>query len=392
MSGWRASPSSGCEFEMTSEHPSQNSDLADTNDSSASLDPGQIEDQWIGVDRIVAIGDVHGDYPGYEEALSQAKVIDSSGNWVAGETHLVQIGDIPDRGPDSALIIRHMQQLERQAEASGGRVHALIGNHELLNLSGDLYYVHPGEFEALCDEQSPQRREHFQQEESEEDDEVTIMSLYMPRDGDSDDSDIPLGFAEHRETWRLDGEFGRWVASHNTVIKINNILFVHAGISPKYGNWTIRAINERVRQELLAPYGFEDPIAEDHTGPLWYRGLSLDEEAADESHVDALLDFHGVDHIVVGHTPSFEAIVPRYQGKVVVIDSGISMFYGGAVTSLVIENGKLLNLHRGEQIEIPTDEHGLLSYYRRIAELEPASVSLREAISRLEAPVTRTYW
>jgi len=349
------------------------------------------EDQWSGIERIVAIGDVHGDYAGYEKALQQSEVIDSAGNWIAGKSHLVQIGDITDRGPDSARIIRHLKQLEQQAEEAGGRVHALIGNHELLNLTGDLYYVHPGEFEALCNEQSEQLREEYQQRHSDEDEDVTIMSLYMPRRSKSDVSDVPLGFAEHRAHWRMDGEFGEWVGSHNTVIKINNVLFVHAGISPKYAKWTIRAINARVRQELQTPDQFDDPVADDNLGPLWYRGLALDEEAVEESFVDALLDFHGVDHIVVGHTPCYETIVPRYHGKVIVIDSGISTFYHGTVTSLVIEPGRMLNLHRGEKIEIPVGQDGLLSYYRRVAELEPDSVSLREAISRLEAPGAWSY-
>lgn len=345
-----------------------------------------IEDQWDGIKRIVAIGDVHGDYSGYEQALLQSGVVDSAGNWTAGKSHLVQIGDIVDRGPDSARIIRHMKRLEQQAEQAGGKVHALIGNHELLNLSGDLHYVHPGEFKALCNARSEQNRAEYQQQEADEDREVTIMSLYMPRRSRNKDSDIPLGFAEHRAHWRVDGEFGEWVASHNTAIRINNILFVHAGISSKYAEWTLRAINERVREELQSTDRLDDPIADDILGPLWYRGLALDEEAVEESYVDVLLDFYGVDHIVVGHTPSYETIVPRYNGKVIVIDSGISTFYHGAVTSLVVEGGRMLNFHRGQQIEIPVGEHGLLDYYRRVAELEPDSVSLREAISRLEAP------
>lgn len=373
---------------MNNQEQSHATDSSAAHDYTAQVQPGPVEDQWSGIDRIVAIGDVHGDYPGYQEALLQAGVIDPPGNWIAGKNHLVQIGDIADRGPDSARIIRHMKQLEQQAEEAGGRVHALIGNHELLNLNGDLHYVHPGEFEALCNDRSEQFRTEYQQQDSTEHDKATITSLYMPRRKSKESSDIPLGFAEHREHWRVDGEFGKWVAGHNTVIKINKVLFVHAGISPKYGNWTIRSMNERVRQELQALERFDNPVAADDLGPLWYRGLALDEEAVEESYVDELLKFHGVDHVVVGHTPCYETIVPRYQGKVVVIDSGISGFYGGSVTSLVIEDGQMLNLHRGERITIPIGPQGLLNYYRQVAELEPASVSLREAISRLEAPGT----
>ena len=347
---------------------------------------GVPEDQWSGVERIVAIGDVHGDYLRYMEALHQAGVIDSPGNWIAGKSHLVQIGDIADRGPDSARIIRHLMQLEQQAELAGGKVHALIGNHELMNLLGDLYYVHPGEFDALRGEHSERLRDEYLSRQEDKGDERNIMSLYMSPRRKKTEPKIPLGYVEHRELWNLDGEFGSWVAGHNTVIKINNILFVHAGIAPRHGNLSIRTINEQMRRELQNPDLVEDSIAECHDGPLWYRGLSLDGELVGESFVDTLLAFHGVDHVVVGHTPVYETIVPRYKGKVLVLDSGISSFYGGAITSLIIEDGKLVNVHRGEKIDIPTDDSGLLPYYRRIAELEPDSVSLRELISRLEAP------
>ena len=108
-----------------------------------------VQDDWQGVERIVAIGDIHGDYDNYIEVLKNAGVINRRGRWSAGKTHVVQVGDIPDRGPDTLRIISHLQKLEKQASKAGGRLHLLIGNHEHMNITGDLRYVHPGEYEAF---------------------------------------------------------------------------------------------------------------------------------------------------------------------------------------------------------------------------------------------------
>ena len=117
-----------------------------------------IQDDWQGVSRIVAIGDIHGDYQNYITVLKEAGVVNKRGKWAAGKTHVVQVGDIPDRGPDTLKIIEHLQKLEKQAKKAGGYLHLLIGNHEYMNVSGDLRYVHPGEYESFETRQSKKIR------------------------------------------------------------------------------------------------------------------------------------------------------------------------------------------------------------------------------------------
>lgn len=95
------------------------------------------------VDRIVAIGDVHGDFIKFRSALEMKELIDSKQNWKGGETHLVQLGDLPDRGPQTRRIIELLKKLEKQAPRDGGRVHILIGNHDAMNMYGDLRYALP---------------------------------------------------------------------------------------------------------------------------------------------------------------------------------------------------------------------------------------------------------
>ena len=96
--------------------------------------------------RIIAIGDLHGDYEAFTQLLSQAELIDERGKWSGGSTILVQTGDVPDRGPDSLKIIQHLQRLQKQAPRRDGRVITLVGNHEAMNMTGDLRYVHEGEY------------------------------------------------------------------------------------------------------------------------------------------------------------------------------------------------------------------------------------------------------
>ena len=120
---------------------------------------------WSGVERIVAISDLHGDYGRYIDVMQSAGLIDKNGKWSGGQTHLVQTGDITDRGPDSRKIIDHLVKLSKQAQKKGGYVHLLIGNHETMNVVGDLRYVAPGEFEAFATKNSPRLQNQKMQQD-----------------------------------------------------------------------------------------------------------------------------------------------------------------------------------------------------------------------------------
>jgi hypothetical protein len=83
-------------------------------------------DTWTGVKRVVAIGDIHGDYDQFLELLVQTGLTNKKGGWTGGKAHLVQTGDIPDRGPDTRKIMDLVMRLEKQARKAGGQVHALM--------------------------------------------------------------------------------------------------------------------------------------------------------------------------------------------------------------------------------------------------------------------------
>jgi len=108
--------------------------------------PQATSNTWTGVERVIAVGDVHGDYEQFVAVLRSAGLIDTNANWIGGHAHLVQTGDVVDRGPDSRAVMDLLMRLEKQAVAAGGAVHVLIGNHEAMDVYGDLRYVSPGEF------------------------------------------------------------------------------------------------------------------------------------------------------------------------------------------------------------------------------------------------------
>ena len=99
--------------------------------------------------RVVAIGDVHGAYEGFLSILRLAGIVNEKGRWAGGKAHLVQTGDLLDRGKDTRKVLDLVMRLEGEAKKAGGRVHALLGNHEVMNVLGDLRYVNAEEYEAF---------------------------------------------------------------------------------------------------------------------------------------------------------------------------------------------------------------------------------------------------
>ncbi len=343
---------------------------------------------WKGVSRIVAVGDVHGDYGQLVAALRSAGVIDARNKWSGGKTHLVQTGDLMDRGPDSRKILDLLMDLERQAKRSGGAVHALLGNHEALNIYGDLRYVTPEEFAAFRDADSEKVRRAFY--------EAHLKELAAdPANAGSGEPDEayrkaweekhPLGYFEHRFQYGPNGKYGRWIRAHNAVIQVNDTVFVHGGISPKYADMPFEQINNRIRDELNDFSMLKGGLIQDTEGPLWYRKLAAGEEADLAEHVQRFLDLHGARRMVIGHTPTAGAIMPRFGGKALLIDVGLSASHGSRLSCLVIEGDKAYALHRGERLLIPSDTgFPFLEYLKRAAALDPSPSPLEKTISGLE--------
>ncbi len=304
-----------------------------------------------GPQRIVAVGDLHGDYSAWIDIARDAGLVDAGNKWVGGRTLLVQTGDITDRGPDSLKIIRHLQKLDGEAKAAGGRIIVLLGNHEAMQVTGDFRYVTAGEYAAFADRQSKARREAAFDANAK-----AIIDFYHQRDPSLSPKAIrvewittnPLGKVEYVAAWSPTGELGRWASTLPAAAKVGDTLFVHGGISAKYSLVPLPEINRRARVALLAGDASDEAIINDPMGPLWYRGLvtRAGEPSAGrptiESELDGALLGHGVKRMVIGHTPDIKGIGFLRGGKLIQIDTGISRYYGGKLGWLEILGDRLI--------------------------------------------------
>jgi len=339
----------------------------------------QAQDTFTGVARIVAVGDVHGDYEAFISVLRDAGAIDDKSRWTGGKTHLVQTGDVLDRGPDSRKVIDLIQNLEKQASKAGGRVHSLIGNHEVMNMYGDLRYVVAGEFAAFKTPDSQRLRDAFWEQEAKGMSPAPSKELK-----ERWEEAHPLGWYEHRMQFGSDGPYGKWIMAKNMVVKINDSVFLHGGISPKFAGMGIEQLNDAIRADLknLAKLKMDGAFITDPDGPLWYRGLAQDNVA---DHAASLTAALGVKRMVVGHTPTPGAIMQRFGGRVVMIDVGLSAYYGSNRACLIIEGDKLFAMHRGQKLEIPPVESPeYLSYLKRAAALEKPGSGLVRFLAQTE--------
>jgi hypothetical protein len=310
--------------------------------------------EFDGIPRVVAVGDVHGSYDGFVQVLQMAGLIDGGKHWTGGTAHLVQTGDVPDRGPKSREVVELLTRLERDAERAGGRVHTLLGNHEVMNLMGDLRYVSAEEYEAFRTSESERRRErHYRnvlrearrraEEKGESLDVGEFRTLYL--------KEIPLGYLEHREAWGPDGPYGRWTRSRRTVVKVNGVVFVHGGLTPEVAALGCAGINATVHRELNEDYEKtrKEPLqtlVAGEAGPLWYRGLAREDEATLGPKLDQVLAALGARAVVIGHTPTRSGrIEARAGGRVVMIDAGMGTVYGDHRAALEITPQRMMALY-----------------------------------------------
>ena len=174
--------------------------------------------RFSGIDRVVAVGDVHGAYDRFVGILQTAGLVDARLRWTGGSAHLVQLGDVVDRGPDSARVLDLLQRLQKEAPRQGGAVHPLLGNHEVMRMLGDLRYVSAGEYNAFVTLKSEALRQKF-------------VRSGEAGPGQSLET-IPLGFVELRLAFGRGGVYGAWLRTLQAVVDIDGVLFLHGGISP----------------------------------------------------------------------------------------------------------------------------------------------------------------
>lgn len=342
--------------------------------------------------RVVAVGDVHGAYPELVSILQRTGIIDNSLNWKGGRTTLVQVGDVLDRGPESRKALDLLMKLEGQAAQRDGKVVALLGNHEAMDMVGDLRYVSPAEYQAFATNQSARVRDQAFQ------DYQKFISQHGGNASGAPDRDKwmaehPLGFFELRDAYGPNGEYGRWFRKHDAAAQIGDTIFLHGGLNPDLHYRSIEEINKRIHTELstydslwkalsdgkviwsymtleeairqmqdelsaaqsgtrmIAPQAQADMarllrdlphwMIISPQGPLWYRGLAQDPEGGLRSKLDDMLKRLKAVHIVMGHTVvSRQAITPRFDDHVFLIDTGmLTSYFHGRPAAIEIQDG-----------------------------------------------------
>ncbi len=327
---------------------------------------------WTGIDRVVAVADLHGDYDQFVFILTQPAVgvLDEELHWIGGKTHLVQLGDVMDRGPDAKHIFDLLIQLEKEAAAVGGMVHVLIGNHEEMNITGiSLDYPKYVGVEQFVD---------FLPDPYRKDKEARYLKTLSPEERKmAEEGGLDVATDENLASFwqkildRKDPEarkayvqgfndaYGGWLLQKNVIIKIDDIIYVHGGMSEAFSKWPLREINTVMRTELGLFQGrmrnpqqyrrpFKPKLVYNPDSPIWYRGQAVDKKSA-QAEVDRILTNLGARAMVIGHNYfAFSGGSPivgrdqvaRFDEKVWMMDSGISGSYGGVPSALIYDRGE----------------------------------------------------
>ncbi len=319
--------------------------------------------------RIVAIGDVHGAYDSFVALLQAANLVDADLEWTGGDRRLIVLGDLVDRGEDSRAALELMMKLQASAARAGGAAELLLGNHEVMNLTGDLRYVATADFATYSAEESPAERaaawERFRKGAAGSGRaEVQLAAEFARR--------YPPGFFGQRAAFSPHGRFGAWLLDRPVLATIEHTAFVHGGLSTATAGRTAaeidREYHDALREYLSAVealtaagvlhvedtpderlaiaqrwaataaantaqpvrHAAEQLASSTHAVPFrsdavfWYRGTAACSAASESARLQRQLAALGVDRLVIGHTPTVGAeIVSRFDGAVIRIDTGI---------------------------------------------------------------------
>ena len=327
--------------------------------------------QFENVRRVVVFADVHGANEELLSVLRETGIIDESLRWRGGETHLVSLGDLLDRGPDSRKVLDLLMRLELEAREAGGAVHVLLGNHEVMNIVGDLRYVSAAEFAAFAGKEDAGFREEAWQ----------LVLAQEPNAVRAEfDSRFPAGYFAHRRAFSPEGQYGAWLLTKPFLLTINDTALVHAGLPEMVAKLGLDATNQTLHSELAdylrtwsaietelhlsRPVGFlerpevvasrgaepqsktllamQDAQIFTPKGPTWFRGQALCYPYTEAENLDAALTKLGVSRVVAGHTVSPTGkVLSRFDGRVILLDTGmLRSVYKGSPAALVFEDGR----------------------------------------------------
>lgn len=353
------------------------------------------------VDRVVAISDVHGAYDAMVRTLKNADLIADDLTWCGGTSHLVIVGDLLDRGPNSRDAMDLLMRLGGEALAAGGQVHVLVGNHEVMNLNGDLRYVSISEYAAFADEETAEEREQWFEAHVER---VGVSAAGRNAMRIEYDKRFPPGYFAHRRAFASDGSYGKWLLARPVIVVINGTAFVHGGLSPQVAELGLEGVNGKMMRDLLgyvraveklteagellptdnfknrdqvlagfmpglittpdtvAAVGAVKKLGESDLhnadGPLWYRGNVACSRLIEEDRLLASLSAIGAERVVIGHTPTpGRRILQRLGGRILEVDTGmLNNYYSGQGNALILQGDTVATVNENStEIVSPAD-------------------------------------
>jgi hypothetical protein len=273
-------------------------------------------------ERLVAIGDLHGDLDHARRALRLAGAIDARDHWIGGHLVVVQTGDEIDRGDDDRAILDLIEGLKTQAAKAGGEVVALIGNHEVMNASLDFRYVTAGGFAAF--------------------------SLSDGGNASASLIQLPPESRGRASAFAPGGSYATLESSRPFVMKIGDTVFVHGGVLPKHVAYGLDRMNDELDDWLAGKRQSVPAILVAEDGPVWTRAYSSEDAAPDCSDLATVLAQLGAKRMVVGHTVQHQGLNSACDGRVWRIDVGMSRYFGGPIQALEIEGDHVATLRETE--------------------------------------------
>ncbi len=279
--------------------------------------------QFPAAKRIIAIGDLHGDVSALRAALRLGGAIDDAGSWIGADLVVVQTGDQLDRGDDEPQILELLQRLRVAAQAVGGAVHVLNGNHEVMNVQADFRYVTADGFHDFSAGHPDAL--HAQLAASAAAEQRGRTAAFLPG-----------------------GEIARRLSVQPMVIQIGGNVFVHGGVLEQHVRYGLGRINQELSAWMAgAPSEPAPPSISGQRAPIWVRDYSDGTPAENRcAELTRVLSALSAQRLVVGHTVQQQGINSACDGKVWRIDVGLSRFYGGKPSVLEI---------RGEQVRPLTE-------------------------------------
>jgi len=254
--------------------------------------------------RTLILSDIEGEFAHFRDLLLAAHVINKHYKWRFGKGKLIIAGDHFDRGKQVAQYLWLLYKLEDEAVRSGGEVHVVLGNHDIMNLDGDFQYVRPE---------------------------------YM--------ANAELMLEAYSSFYGPDTELGRWLRSKNIIERIDGLLVMHGGVSSEVlaKKKSIEDINRECRSWYATPPKEVPDSLKDffnENALFWYRGYFYSPKAK-MGLVDSTLDFYHADKIVVGHD-IIHHVGSFYEGKVIGVDVDE---HGGTHEGLVLDKGKYYRIN-----------------------------------------------